>query len=477
MMINLLLIFPILACILLFLFKQERLNNFFVIAYAMLHFIVSGYYFISETARFTARYLHIDNSNVLFLMVLSIIFLAVAIYNKRYMNLEDVNVRRKRHYTYMLLIFVMAMTGVIVSNNLGLSWVLIEATTLASAYLIYFSKTKTSIEAAWKYVFICSIGIALAFVGIILLSIATGDLNSLNFNEMILNAKTFNHFWLKLSFIFILFGIGTKMGLAPVHFWLPDAHSEAPSPASALLSAALLNSAFFVILKVFHITVSAGCDNYARIMMLVMGFLSLFVAAVFIYHINNYKRMLAYSSIENMGILIIGAALGGVGMFAAMIHLVGHSLIKGAFFLTSGNILEIYGTKKIKKVSGLLSIDKKTGWLWILSMIGITAFPPSVLFVSEFLMVRTMFLKEQYILCVVFLLLLTIILYGLAKAVLNMSYGEISQEKKEPLKEKVKELTFSMYVPQICLLVLAFVLGVYIPLHLDELMQLSILGL
>ncbi len=477
MMINLLLIFPILACIFLFLFKQEKLNNFFVIVYAIMHFLVSGYYFVSETARFTGRYSHVDNSNVIFLMVLSIIFFAVSIYNKRYMNLEDVNVRRKRHYTYMLLIFVMAMTGVIVSNNLGLSWVLVEATTLASAYLIYFSKTKTSIEAAWKYVFICSIGIALAFVGIILLSIATGDLNSLNFNELILNAKTFNHFWLKLSFIFILFGIGTKMGLAPVHFWLPDAHSEAPSPASALLSAALLNSAFFVILKVFNITVSAGCDSYARIMMLVMGFLSLFVAAVFIYHINNYKRMLAYSSIENMGILIIGAALGGVGMFAAMIHLIGHSLIKASFFLTSGNILEIYGTKKIKKVAGLLSVDKKTGWLWILSMIGITAFPPSVLFISEFLMVRTMFVKEQYVLCAVFLLLLTIILYGLVKAVLKMSYGEISQEKKEPLIEKVKELTFSMYVPQVCLLVISFILGVYIPLHLDELMQLSILGL
>jgi hydrogenase-4 component F len=227
----------------------------------------------------------------------------------------------------------------------------------------------------------------------------------------------------------------------------------------------------------FNVMIKAGCAAYAKTLLLVMGFLSLFITSVFLYHTKNYKRMLAYSSIENMGILIIGAALGGVGMFAAMIHLVGHSLIKGAFFLTSGNILEIFGTKKIKKVSGLLSVDKKTGWLWILSMIGITAFPPSVLFISEFLMVKTMFLKEQYVLCAVFLVLLTIILYGLAKAVLKMSYGEVSQEKKSELEEKVKELTFSMYAPQICLLVLAFVLGIYIPLHLDELMQLSILGL
>ena len=472
MLINFVLLFPLLACILLFLFKQEKLNNLFVILYSILHFVVCSYYLIDENQKYTG-----NNSNILFLIVLSVIFLAVSIYNKRYMNLEDVTVKRKRHYTYMLLIFVMAMTGVIVSNNLGLSWVLVEATTLASAYLIYFSKTKTSIEAAWKYVFICSIGIALAFVGIILLTIATGDLSSLNFYDLILNAKTFNTFWLKLSFIFILFGFGTKMGLAPVHFWLPDAHSEAPSPASALLSAALLNSAFFVILKVFNIMVMAQCDNYARIMMFVMGFLSLFVAAVFIYHINNYKRMLAYSSIENMGILVIGTALGGIGMFAAIIHLIGHSLIKASFFLTSGNILEIYQSKKIKKVNALLAVDKKTGWLWIVSLLGITAFPPSVLFVSEFLMIKSMFIQKHYIMCVVFMILLTIILFGLAKAVLGMCYGEIEEDKKNQLKERVKEISFSMYLPQVCLLILAFTLGVYVPLHLEELVHLSILGL
>ena len=477
MLISLLLILPLVECLLLFLFKQEKLNNFMVLFYSFIHFIVCGYYLIDESSRFGGKYFSIDNSNIIFLFVLSVIFLAVSLYNKSYMNLEEVPVKRKRHYTYMLLIFVQAMTGVIISNNLGLSWVLVEATTLASAYLIYFSKTKTSIEAAWKYVFICSIGIALAFVGIILLTIATGDLSSLNFYDLILNAHTFNKFWLKLAFIFILFGFGTKMGLAPVHFWLPDAHSEAPSPASALLSAALLNSAFFVILKVFNILVIANCSSYARLMMLVMGFLSLFIAAVFIYHINNYKRMLAYSSIENMGILVIGCALGGLGIFAAMIHLIGHSLIKASFFLTSGNILEIYGTKKIKKVNALLNVDKKTGWLWILSMLGITAFPPSVLFISEFLMIKSMFMQKHYILALLFVLLLTIILFGLAKAVIAMSYGDVTSEKTEELKTKVNKLPLTMYIPQAALLIIAFALGVYIPLYLNELLQLSIFGL
>lgn len=473
MLISLLLILPLVECLLLFLFKQEKLNNLMLQIYSIIHFLVCSYYMFNESERFLGKYFSIDNSNIIFLFVLSIIFLAVSIYNKPYMNMEEVPVKMKRHYTYMLLIFVQAMTGVIISNNLGLSWVLVEATTLASAYLIYFTKTKTSIEAAWKYVFICSIGIALAFVGIILLTISTGELSSLNFYDLILNANTFNKFWLKLSFVFILFGFGTKMGLAPVHFWLPDAHSEAPAPASALLSATLLNSAFYVILKVFNILVIANCASYARLVMYIMGFLSLFVAAVFIYHINNYKRMLAYSSIENMGILIIGTALGGLGIFAAIIHLIGHSLIKASFFLTSGNILKIYGTKKIKKITNIITTDKRTGWLWILCLLGITAFPPSVLFISEFLIIKSMFLKEHYILALIFVLLLTIILFGLAKAVFGMCYGE---NQKDKTSNTIK-LPITMYIPQILLLITAFILGLYIPWNLTELVQLTIFGM
>lgn len=360
------------------------------------------------------------------------------------------------------------MTGAILSTNLGLTWVFIEATTLASAYLIYFHKTKHSIEAAWKYVFICSIGIALAFVGIILLTISTGNLNSLFYEDLYNNARFFNEFWLKLSFVFILFGIGTKMGLAPVHFWLPDAHAQSPSPVSAMLSATLLNSAFLMILNVYKIMIAANTDNYAKILLLAMGFLSLFIAAVFVYHINNYKRMLAYSSIENMGILVIGTALGPIGMFASIIHLIGHSLIKAAFFLTSGNILKIYGTKKINSISGILSTDKKTGWLWILSFIGITAFPPSILFISEFFIIKTMIKNGQYIMGIFFLLLLTIVLFGIGKAVISMSFGNKS-EKIEQVK-----MSWLMYFPQIILLVIAFGIGIYFPF--SETIEKAVIG-
>ena len=456
-MISLILLFPLFACFILFLIKKKVLNSLMLNLYAFIHFLCSLCLIIGYNPLDIYQNMFvIDNLNKIFLMVLSIVFLAVSVYNTEYMKDDESSTRKLRHYTYAVLLFVLSMTGAILSSNLGITWVFIEATTLASAYLIYFHKTKHSIEAAWKYVFICSIGIALAFVGIILLTIATGDLNSLFYNELYQNAKLFDVFWLKLSFIFILFGIGTKMGLSPVHFWLPDAHAQSPSPISALLSATLLNCAFLMILKVFKIMIIADCANYARIMLFSMGFLSVFIAAVFVYHINNYKRMLAYSSVENMGILAIGTALGGLGVLAAIIHLIGHSFIKASFFMTSGNILKIYNTKKIKSVSGLLSSDKKTGWLWILSFLGIGAFPPSILFISEFIIVMTMIQNGHYFMSFIFLLLLTIVLYGLAKAVFAMTLNDGKEHGKI-------KLSFGMYIPQIILLVISFILGLYLP--------------
>ena len=188
--------------------------------------------------------------------------------------------------------------------------------------------------------------------------------------------------------------------------------------------------------------------------------------------------MLAYSSIENMGLLVIGTALGGVAAIAVMIHLIGHSLIKGAFFLTSGNVLEIFSTKKIKSVTGLIKADKKTGWLWVASFLGIAAFPPSILFMSEFLMIKQMFAQGRFIMCALFMLLLTIIIYGLGKAVVRMSFSAVNPEKEGEITEAVKKLNWTMYAPQIVLLVIAFVLGIYMPYDLSGFLAnaVSILG-
>ncbi len=477
-MINLILILPILFCLILFFIKSKTLNNIFIVLYALVHLSTGVTYFLNENILQNSSYFALNNYNLIFYFILSIVFLAVAVYNVGYSKILNNNFSKRQlsNYSIMTLAFVFAMTGGILSSNLGLSWIFIEGTTLASAYLIYFNKTKHSIEAAWKYVFICSIGIALAFVGIILLTIATGSLNSLNYIELVKNAGSFNHFWLNISFVFILFGLGTKMGLAPVHFWLPDAHAEAPSPISALLSATLLNCAFFVILNVYKIMLAADCTYFAKIMLISMGFMSLFVTSVFMLHTKNYKRMLAYSSIENMGILAIATALGGIAYYAMFIHLIGHSLIKASYFLTSGNILVLFDTKKIKNVKALNLVDKKTEWLWLASFLGICAFPPSMLFISEFLIVKAFLIQHNYLLCCLFLVLLTIILYGMSKVVIKMVYSEKSKEKLELAKNNLTKITFSMYFPQLVMLTLAFTMGIYLPKILDKLIKTTIIG-
>ena len=271
------------------------------------------------------NYFVLDGLNLFFTLILLVVATCVAIYQGK----------QSWKFNLIFALFILSMLGAMLSNHLGLTWVFVEATTLTSAYLILRHNDKNSLEATWKYVFLCSIGISLAFVGIILLLIASEGLNSLFFNDLYANANLINPFWLKLSFIFTLIGFGTKVGLAPVHSWLPDAHAEAPSPVSAMLSATLLNSAFLVIIRLFKLMQLAGVGASAQKLLLCMGFLSLFVTAVYLFRIANYKRMLAYSSIENMGIIAIGIALGGVGTFAAAIHLAAHSFIKSAFFLTS----------------------------------------------------------------------------------------------------------------------------------------------
>lgn len=475
-MINTLLIFPIVACLLMVFIKNKTFNTMMINLYAIVHFVITAMLTVGVGSRTGIPYFAVDNTNLIFLMVLSLVFLMVAFYNNGYVKTLEFSDRRIRNYSAMILIFVLSMTGTILSTDLGIAWILVEATTLSSAYLIYFNRTKHSIEAAWKYVFICSIGIALAFVGIILLNISTGSINTLNFAQLYKHAANFDLNWLKIAFVFMLFGFGAKMGLAPIHFWLPDAHSEAPSPISALLSATLLNSAFLVIVRVYKIMTLANCMDYAKIILLVMGFLSLFVTAVFVYHIKNYKRMLAYSSIENMGILAIGLALGGIAYYAVILHLIGHSLAKASFFLTSGNILELYGTKRIKSINGVMKADCTTGWLWVVSFLAICAFPTSVLFISEFIMIKVMLLEKHYLLCALFVLLLTIVLYGIGKVVIKTAFGNVSEDKAKLIEENKNKVSVFMYIPQIVMLIIVFVLGIYIPTHLNNIINLAVAG-
>jgi len=412
-------------------------------------------------------YFKLDAIGLLFLLIMAVVFTASAVYSLFYFKEHNLSVRRQSFYSAAMLLFVAAMLGVILSNHLALLWVFVEATTLSSAVLINFEKKKSALEAAWKYVFICSVGIALAFVGIIILSMGSRAVGTLFFDDLYAGAAQINPFWLKMAFAFILVGFGTKIGVAPIHAWLPDAHSEAPSPVSALLSGTLLNTAFLGLIRVQEILLQAGQGDYANHLILITGFLSLFVSAVFMMNIKNYKRMLAYSSIENMGILFIGITLGPAGLFAAMLHTAAHSFAKATLFLTSGNILNLYKSKQISDVRGILRREPLTGWLWIISTLAIAGLPPFPTFISKFWLIKAFFENGSGWLAVPFFLMIVFAVFGMARAVFTMAFSDAAGDTVSVNRR----LDVTAYLPQFALLALLLSMGVSIPQNVWNLLQ------
>ncbi|MEZ4525600.1 MAG: proton-conducting transporter membrane subunit [Desulfobacterales bacterium] len=464
------LLMPLVLSILVFIRKSRSFGGWCNVAYAGTLLAASVCLYV-KPGSFTV-YFRTDEVSILFLLILAVLYLGVSLYNTEYIRHKNgESAGRHALYAVHLLLFAASMVAVILSTHLGLLWVFVEATTLSSAYLIYFNRTEAALEAAWKYIFICSVGIALAFVGIIFLSMGLGHSDSLFFDDLYKNAKNINPFWLKLALSFILIGFGTKVGFAPVHAWLPDAHSESPSPVSALLSGTLLNAALLGVIRVSTLLKLAGLEGYVSQLLLLMGFLSLFVSAVFVIRIENYKRMLAYSSIENMGIIAIGLGIGGPGVFAAMLHLTAHSLIKASLFLTSGTVEHCYGSKMISEVRGLLHRDKITGWLWMLSFVAIAGIPPFPLFFSEFFIARTLFANGSIVYAVIFFLLLTIVLAAMARAVLGMCFGENRSAEKNAVPSEI--LT---WLPQTVFLVLLFLMAA-LPDGLCRILQNAAAGL
>ncbi|HOX86085.1 MAG TPA: proton-conducting transporter membrane subunit [bacterium] len=415
--------------------------------------------------RWLDNYFRLDAIGLLFLLIMAVVFLSAAIYSVYYHREQKTSPRRHSFYAASMLLFVAAMIGVILSNHLALLWVFIEATTLTSAVLINFEQKKSALEAAWKYIFICSVGIALAFVGIIILSMGAKSIGSLFFHDLYAGASQINPFWLKMSFAFILVGFGTKIGVAPIHAWLPDAHSEAPSPVSALLSGTLLNTAFLGLIRVQEILIQANLSSFSNSLIRFIGFLSLFISAVFMTNSKNYKRMLAYSSIENMGILFIGLTMGKTGLFAAMLHTGAHSFAKSALFLTSGNILHLTRSKEIAQVRGLLRREPLTGWLWIVAILVIAGLPPFPTFLSKFLLIKAFFESGMGWLVVPFFLFVLIVIFGMMRAAVSMVFAD-PDSHSHPTSPR---LSFLAYLPQILLLVFLLSFGAAIP---DKLVQL-----
>ncbi len=344
--------------------------------------------------------------------------------------------RREDHYTpaqirrYQIFfnLFIASMLLAVSANNVGLMWVAIEATTIFSAFIIPLKITKTSVEASWKYILICSVGIALAFAGTVLsyfdfITLFGRMDNALNWTVLMETASRLHPEVMRIAFIFLLVGFGTKAGLAPMHTWLPDAHSESPAPLSATMSGVLLAVALYAILR-WKVVVDASLGTgYTNNLLLGMGLLSVIIASFSMVLSKNYKRLLAYSSIEHTGLTCLGFALGPMGIFAALLHLVNHSIAKSMLFLLTGRILHRYNTTEISRVSGLLKTMPLTGGLFAIGFLAIMGMPPFGIFISEFWLVKAGFSEGRPWLMGVLLALLVIAFIALLVAMNKMLYG------------------------------------------------------
>lgn len=472
---------PALAGLAAFAVRPDGPRRVLLIATAIAHVLLTMAVWVWPPAPAAGGWLLLDAPGLLFLAIASVLFLAASVYAIGYLprarhGADDEDELDSRFsptpeavFTGCLLLFLAAMTLVTVSGHFGLLWVAVEASTLASAPLIYYHRHQRSLEATWKYLMICSVGVALALLANFFLAVAAGpgaSGDSMLFSVLRQNAGALQTSWLRAAFILFLVGYGTKMGLAPLHYWLPDAHSESPSLVSALLSGALLNCAFLGILRALQVCQAAGLQSFASPLLIGFGLVSMAFAAVFILGQADYKRMLAYSSVEHMGILALGVGLGGQAVFGAMLHAVNHSLTKGMLFFVAGNILSVYRTKSTRDVQGVLRVLPVSGLLWVAGFLAISGSPPFGLFLSKFTILRAATAQGHTPVAVLMLALLAMIFTGMASLMLRMAQGTQTGNLNTPVEESPCRVW-----PPAVLALAVLVLGVWVPAPLEQLLQ------
>jgi hydrogenase-4 component F len=409
----------------------------------------------------------LDPLGRLVLGLVSLLFFLCAVYAPGYLAQRPE--RSNRIFCTCLLAFLGTTTLIIESHHLGLMWVALEATTLTSAPLLYFNRNQRSLEATWKYLLIGSVGIALALLGSLFLAYAafrSGLETSLLFEDLVRDAPRLSRPWLHSAFVLLFVGYGTKMGLAPMHTWKPDAYGETPGLVGALLAGGLTSCAFLALLRFYQICFAAGEVMFVRRLMIAIGLLSIAVAGVFMAQQRDFKRMLAYSSVEHMGILVLGIGIGGTGVFGALLHLINNGLTKGVLFLSAGNIHRAYGSKLTTNVSGALRRVPASGALFLAGFFAITGSPPFGPFLSEFTILRAAIDTGQFVVAALFLGLLFVVFVGMGATVLAVVQGE----PKEPAPSDVRESALTVG-PIVVFLALVLLLGVYIPPPLSRLVH------
>jgi len=345
--------------------------------------------------------------------------------------LDRETLRQFKLYNISLMLLCVSATGVYFANNIAVTWIFLEATTLCTAGLVYHRRNTRSLEATWKYIFICSLGIAVAYLGILLLSTVTAG-GELSYANLARTVASGNPLYLKIAFLFILVGYSCKMEVFPLYTIGVDANFAAPAPASAVISTVLVNAGFVSFFRVYRVAAASPVYEWFSHVLILAGLISLLIAGVYLRRTNNYKRFLAYSTVECMGLSVVGLGVGGIGIFAALLQVIAHALIKSGMFVQMAQVGKVYGTYRMNRIGGYIGVNRTGAVALLLGGMSLLAFPPSVLFVSEMMILRQVIESGRWWLLVLLALLLCFVMFSFCSRILKLCYKPVGNPLPMP---------------------------------------------
>jgi len=448
----------VLMCISVVLFRNRTITRIITSGFALLQIGLAVYSWVNLN-KTELSYFTFDSSGVLLLSVLSILIIPTVYHGFIYASSDDT--KKFNIYHAALIALITFMSGAYLANGMTVLWIFVEATTLAVAALIYHDRTEMALEATWKYVFICSIGISLAYLGILFLGFIYGrpDAANLSFEALSGIINQANPMYLKIAFLFVLVGFSTKMGLFPMHTVTIDAHSVAPPPISALISTTLMNVGFLAIFRVYTLFSTSAIFAFMNDVLILSGVLSILIAAGYMLKAKHLKRMLAYSSLENMGLVAIAVGIGGVGYYAALFLIVLHSFTKSSLFYQMGQLSRVLHTFKLDECGNYMKLHPAGALVLMLGMISILAIPPSGLFVAEFMIFKGMVIEGRWLIMIITIILLCFVVYAMSTRFMHIIFSE-PRNNAVPVPDKISHFET---VSQFILLGIVIIMCIYQP--------------
>lgn len=412
---------------LIFINRSTVINYILVILFGILQtgFAVFACYHYKNTF---LVYFSFDSLGLLLLLTLSIVTIAALIHSYLYIKRHNETPQSRAIYFAAIVILLTSISAAYMANHIAVIWIFTELTTLSASMLIYHHRNKLALEGTWKYIFICAISITFVFIGILFLSLSLQHAGStdLSFANLMAHKDQLNPFWLKLAFLFIFTGFTAKLGLVPMYTAGIDAKDKAPAPAGALLASVLMNMGFVGIFRLYAVISHTQLFHWANLIIYIAAFISIFVATVYMTKVLNIKRMLAYSGIEHMGIVMLGLAAGGIGYYAALLHIILHAFVKSAIFFQYNQIYRTFQSKSIQQIGNYFKHNPAGAIVLLIGFISATAMPPSGLFVSEFLIFKSLFDANNIVLLILVLILLTIVIYAFGKNIFKIIFLPVS---------------------------------------------------